>query len=462
MPTFIRTTLFSLAVVAVSSTARAAPVPSPADYVSREEYEKLLHEQEELRAEIDAMKRERAVASPATLPTEPATSATPATPSLAPESAPWAKQADLDDANESVRQLKEDVARYHTADSRFTLVGDAALSYSSLKGSPSTFSATISPLVLWQPSDLILIEAAADINIATDRSNNSGTTVDLKIGNASFLINDYLAVGGGLFVVPFGQFHNHFDPPWINEFPSDPLAFDAIAPDSEVGAFAKGAIPFTVADRGLKATYDFYVTNGPNLITNDAGQAGGLNFSDFTDLNGNKAVGGRLGFLPVSNLELGYSVQVSRPGAGRFGHVNALLEAIDLNWRQDVPALSGWIDLRGEYVWSHVGQINYDPHHTLGFGPVNFVNNREGGYVQVAYRPAYWRDPVLRNFEIASRYDFLNTPLQSPGGDHEHRLSLGLDYWITPSTVLETAYQFDRRHRSPSDSGLIIQLGLRF
>jgi hypothetical protein len=94
--------------------------------------------------------------------------------------------------------------------------------------------------------------------------------------------------GGGLFTVPFGQYHNHFDPPWIDKFPNDPLAFDAIAPVSEVGFFAKGAIPSGTT----RWTYDVYATNGPNLIASDPSAAGQLNFDDFTDLNNNKAAGG--------------------------------------------------------------------------------------------------------------------------------------------------------------------------
>jgi len=455
MNAVIPRTALSLALFSATAFAQVDPTtrPTPAggDYVTREDYDKLKREQDELRSELEAMKRERAGFVPAT--TAPAPLAGPG------HAPPSASQADLDAANESIREIKDDISRYHTADSRFTIVGDATFSYVSQKSSPSTFSTVISPLALWEPTDRILVEAAADISVATDDTNNSTTSVDLNIGNVSYLVNDYLAVGAGLFVVPFGQFHNHFDPPWINEFPDDPLAFDAIAPDSEVGAFAKGAVPLTVAGNGMKFTYDLYLANGPNLITNDTTAAGSLNFSDFTDLNNNKAIGGRIGFLPAPNMEFGYSLQTSKPGAGSFEHLSALLQAVDFNWRQDVDAFSGWIDLRGEYTLSHVGRATYDPPGAPG--PFTFTNNREGGYVQLGYRPAYVENHILRNFEFAARYDFLNTPLSSPGGDDEHRFALGVDYWITPQTVFETAYEFDRRKQNPSTSGLLIQLGLR-
>jgi hypothetical protein len=40
---------------------------------------------------------------------------------------------------------------------------------------------------------------------------------------------------------------------------------------------------------------------------------GQLNFDDFADVNNDKAVGGRIGFEPFTDLSMGYSVQLSRP-----------------------------------------------------------------------------------------------------------------------------------------------------
>jgi hypothetical protein len=463
----------------LSATARAQPAqatgpaapPATApsgDYVSREEYDRLKRDQEQMRRdaelmrqELDALRRDRAAARP------PATGVSaevvPATGPAAGGAAPPASQADLDAVNQAVQDIKDDLSRYHYTDSRFTLVGDAAFGYNAPHHGTSTFFAQISPLVLWRPADHLLIEAAADIGIGTDATGTSSTSFDLTIANASYLVNDYLAVGAGLFIVPFGQYHNHFDPPWIKEFPDDPLPFgdNPIAPNHEVGAFVKGAVPVTVAGRDLKFTYDFYVANGPQLVTNDSTSAGSLNFDDFSDLNNNKAVGGRLGFLPMPNLELGYSIQASDPSPAGFQRTHALLQAVDLNWRPDVDALQGWIDLRGEYVWSDVSRATFDPTHSQGFGPIDFGNHRDGGYVQLAYRPAYITSDFLRRLEFAVRYDFLNTPLQSPGGTHEHRFTLGVDYWVTPQAVLETAYEFDRRREGGHQDALLIQFGLR-
>ena len=173
-------------------------------------------------------------------------------------------------------------------------------------------------------------------------------------------MNDNLAVGAGLFVVPFGVFHNHFDPPWINKFPDEPLAFGegGIAPSSALGVFARGAAPLG----RTQITYDLYLSNGSNLITT-GDSAGQLNFDDFTDLNNNKAVGGRLGFRPFYNVELGYSIQWGESDPDGFQTVRSLLQGVDLNVRQ--PGLGGLFDFRAEWVWSDVQQATYE----LATGP---------------------------------------------------------------------------------------------
>jgi hypothetical protein len=442
----VRYFLSAAAITLASSQALLAQAPAtrPAagDYVSREEYDRLRREQDDMRRELEALKRERAAA---------------------PANAAGAGAADLDAVNKSIQEIRDDIARIRPGESTFTLLGDAAFGYTVARHTPSTFYASLAPLVLWKPAERILVEAAADIGVSTDPNGGSSTSFDLKIANASYLVNDYLAVGAGLFIVPFGQYHNHFDPPWINKFPDDPLPFGdgGIAPNSEVGVFVKGAIPIAVESLNSKLTYDIYATNGPNLNTADPAAAGSLSFDDFTDLNGNKAFGGRIGFLPVSNVEVGYSIQSSEPNPAGFKRVHALLQAVDLNWRQDIEPLYGRLDVRGEYVWSDISRTTFDPTGSLGFGPTSFNNKREGGYVQVGFRPIYVDHPFFRNVELVARYDFLNTPLNAPGGEHEHRFTIGADYWVTPQAVFKVAYEFDFRDKDPNQDALMVQFGLR-
>ncbi len=365
---------------------------------------------------------------------------------------------DMDDVDRRLKEATDAATRGLPGKESLLIAGDASVNFVVPRHGHSTFSAGVAPLILYRPTERLLFEAAADIGVNTDDTSSSSTSFDLTIADASFIVCDNLIVGGGLFVVPFGVYHNHFDPPWINKFPDDPLPFgDAnIAPGSEVGLFGRGAVPLG----STKLTYDAYLTNGPQLITNDPAAAGTLNFDDFTDFNNNKAVGGRIGFLPFPNVELGYSAQYSKPGANGFGQVHALLQAVDVNWRQEAPALLGAFDVRGEWVYTDVSSATYDPGGAAGFGPVSFGNYRSGGYAQLCYRPTLVNNKIIRNIELVSRFDYVQTPLNSPGGEREHRVIFGVDYWLAPNAVFKVAYEIDNKTVGDSQNALLVQLGI--
>ncbi len=436
-----------LVILGASALARAQEPPTT--QVTNEQFQQLLRQQDQMRREIEQLKAERAAQSPQT---QPAVQAPPVAPPAGPT------QEDMDDIDRQIRLIRQQVHSALPGAEHFLLLGDAAVGFVNQKKTNSTFFAGVAPLFLWQPTDRLLFEAAMDIGIDTDTDNNSSTSVDLTIADASYIVNDYLIVGGGLFVTPFGQYHNHFDPPWINKLPDDPLVFSdgGLAPGSQVGIFGRGAVPIGPT----KLVYDAYVTNGPNLITKDPGAAGSLNFSDFTDLNNGKAVGGRLGFLPVPNLEVGYSIQFAQTSPNGFHKVYALMQAADANWVQEVRPLGGVITARGEWVWSNVEKTTYDPTGALGFGPLNFGNYRHGGYGLLAYRPSLVDNKYVRNLEFVFRYDTLHSPLGAPGGDHEQRYAFGIDYWLTPSAVMKVAYEIDDKKVGPDQDAFFVQFGI--
>ena len=418
-----------IAIVAPKLLAEAPP-PTSQPAVTREEYERLRQEVEEL--------RRHAASAPA---------------------AEHDGAAHSDDLEQQLQELRDQVHSALPGTEHLLIAGDAAVGFVNRPKSNSTFTAGVSPLFLWEPTDRLLFEAAFDVGIATDADANSSTSFDLTIADASFIVNDYLIVGGGLFVLPFGQYHNHFDPPWINKLPDDPLVFSdgGIAPGSEVGIFGRGAVPLG----SMKLTYDGYLTNGPNLITKDPAAAGSLNFKDFTDLNNGKALGGRIALLPVPNLEFGYSIEYAQVSPSSFGHdVYATLQAADFNWVQEIRPIAGVLTLRGDWVWSDVSRTTYDRNRTLGFGPISFSNYRDGGYALIAYRPTLLPNRYLKNVEFVFRYDMQRTPLSSPGGEHEQRYEFGIDYWLTPSAVLKVAYEIDDRKVGPNQDAFYVQFGI--
>ena len=258
------------------------------------------------------------------------------------------------------------------------------------------------------------------------------------------------------FAVPFGRYHTHFDASWINKLPDDPLAFGdrALGPSSETGIFLGGAAPIDTT----KVEYNLYVANGPNLIVNDPGAAGSLNFDDFTDLNGDKAIGGRIGFLPVTTVDVGYSAQFSEAAPENFDeHVNVLLQAVDAQYKDELDAIGGTLEVRAEWIWSRVDKTTYDPDGSLGFGPIRFSNDRNGGYVMVAYRPTKSSNKIVKNLEFVARYDHVQVSESAPGGGNEDRYTFGVDYWVKPNVVLKVAYQFDDVEVGSDADALMLQ-----
>jgi len=424
--------LFSIFVVALLllSPARGQDTASTQP-VSREEFDQLKKDNAEMKQELNDLKKQQ---------TDQASNA----------------DQDAQDYDKQLKDLHDQVNKDHPGLESLVIAGDANFGFETQRRNNSTFFADMSPLILWQPTDShILIETAFDLGIGGADINSETTTVTLNLADISYDLCDYCTVGGGLFAVPFGQYHNHFDPPWVNKFVDDPLAFDAIAPVSEVGFFAKGAIPSGTT----KWTYDVYVANGPNLITDDPNAAGQLNFNDYTDLNNNKAVGGRIGFLPFPDMETGYSVQYSKPNPSGFPTAYAFMQAADFHWKPVVKALSGQFDLSAEWIWSNVSAATYDPTGALGFGPITYGEYQQGGYASLTYRPIELDNKILRNLEYCARYDSLQSPLNLPGGERESRWTLGLDYWLTSYCVLKADYEIDQKKVGINQNAFIFQIG---
>lgn len=411
----------------------APPPPNPSGYVTREEYDKLKSQMDSVVQQMAEMKQKQTVSQ---------------------------EEVDrtIEEIEKDIHNNQRAVDQLHLGTNRFMLAGDGSFGFTSQRENNSTFSASFAPLFLYELDKNILFEGALDISGATDDTNNSSTTTDLTLANLTYTVDNNLYVGGGLFAVPFGRYHPHFDPSWINPLPDDPLAFGdrSIAPGSETGFFLGGA----VAIQKTQLEYNAYVSNGPNLIVNNSDSAGSLNFDDYTDLNNGKAVGGRLGFLPIPSIDVGYSIQYSNPTPQGFDHdIHALLQAVDGQYKQELAPIVGTLDVQAEWVWSAVDQATYDPTGSQGFGPISFNNNRNGGFVMVAYRPTLVGNKVLKNVEVVVRYDAVNVSKHAPGGGDEDRWTFGLDYWITPSVVLKTAYQVDAKQIGSNQNTFFLQCG---
>jgi hypothetical protein len=413
--------------------------PRSSDYVSRTEYDKLKAEHEAMKQELDALKAtvKQLTAAP---PPAPA-------PGKAVSEGKQVVAAPPEAATEELRQevetLKTKVKETFPGTTKFLLAGYGTAGFTARSGEDPFFDAAFNAIFLWKLTDRLFFEGEMELEF-----EDEATDLNLEIAQASYLLNDYMTIGVGRFLNPTNFFVERQHMNWVNKLPDKPLAvYDGLFPESEMGAQLRGVVPIGPT----KLEYVGFVANAPGLITesDDFSEIGMLDFDNDANFGGHVAVGGHVGFIPIPQLEVGYGIQRSKVGP-RDHAVENVLQSADFNYVRDSTLLKGLINFRAQWVWSHVGHVVYDPDGEQGFGPLSFNNNRNGGYVQMAYRPTHIDNDIIKNLEGVVRYDRLNQ-LHTPIGFDEQRWTFGLNYWLTPSTVIKAAYEFDDKNGGARD-----------
>src|SRR6266480_237999 len=424
--------LFSPAAAMAQDTA---PSPSSSDYVSRDEYDKLKTEHEAMKQELDALKatvqQMTARAAPAPAEAVPGKAVSEGKQVVAP--AP--SEAATEELRQEVETLKTQVKETFPGTTKFLLAGYGTAGFTARSGEDPFFDAAFNAIFLFKMTDRLFVEGELEFEF-----EDNETTTNLEIAQISYLLNDYMTIGVGRFLNPTNFFVERQHMNWVNKLPDKPLAvYDGLLPESEMGGQLRGVIPIGPT----KLEYAAFVANAPGLITesDDFSEIGTLDFDNDSNFGGHVAVGGHVGFIPIPQIEVGYGIQRSKVGP-RDQAVEAVLQSADFNFVTDSAFLRGLITARAQWVWSHVGRFVFDPDGEQGFGPLEFNNNRNGGYVELAYRPTHIDNDYIKNFEGVFRYDRLNQ-LHTPVGFDEQRWTLGLNYWVTPSAVVKLAYEFD-------------------
>jgi len=439
------------AFLTIASPPGRAQEPTTDGYVTRKEYDELKAQLLAIKKELDALKQQRAIA-PKRESSESQALAT--TAKQGKSEGQTVADAHKQVASEAPLPLVQPEGLFGTT--KFLLAGWADGMFEARNGQVSTFSASFDPIFLWQLTPKILFDSRLEID-----PSGGGTNVNLVNAQISYLLSDYLALGVGEFFSPSNVFVERFEPQWINKLPDRPLAiYHGILPNISVGAQARGGFPIG----STRVDYAFYVSNGPVLNTFDARRAGTLDFNSYTDNNDNKAVGGRVGFLPIPGVEVGYGFETSKPGfqGTIFSRVQALVQSVDLEVSRDSYLLKGRINMFAQYAWSHVDHAVYDPDGSLGFGPLRFTSKQDGGYAELAYRPTKLDNDFLRNLEMIVRWDHLSRDPSGLGDPEETRWTLGLNYWLSPSTVLKAAYEWNQPNGEPNRNALLIQTAIGF
>lgn len=430
-----------LAVLAAAILSLAAFSAKAEDYVTKDEFEKFKQEFEKYKAANSQLNLQNE-----NLKAKNADLAKTVEDLKEGKTRPMSSALDSLMTQDSGAASKDDFDKVRSGTTKFLLSGWADAGYEDRHGRNSTFTSSFHPEFIWKLNDQISFDS------------------DFEAAEINYHFHDLVTFQAGRFHTQFDQFNSRLYPTWINKMPDRPLVFsedNPLVPFTSLGANLSGGF-----DAGpAKFNWAAYVTNGPQLNTFSPSDFGSLEFDNSTDNNRDKALGGRLGFLPVPELELGASLQYARVGAQRSPQTRALsmLTGADLSYNKIFDPLKGAIDIRAEWVWSKVGNAVY----SIGGDDVPFNNNRRnGGYAQIAYRPVQIDQKWVKNLELAYRFEHLenpaftaSTPVEArPTRGERTRNTIGLNYWLGPSTVLKFAYEQDSRE----DNSLLIQFAIGF
>ncbi len=324
------------------------------------------------------------------------------------------------------------------------IAGDVNFQFQNVEGKASTFYADSSPMIQVRVDKNIFINTAFDFY--TQAGAAGGSAADIGAANINYELNNYMTLGGGLISSPIGGIVGVYNPaPW-NRWLVDGSLEGALLPGNELGVWTRGGLP--APDNMGYFTYFLFVSNGPALATTNDVNGNPYNNLAFGNWNpaaqNGKTVGGRFSYLPIPNIEIGYSFEWARPSAdGSTNTVNSLIDAVDFNSYYVNKKIDGLFRFRGGWTWDQVGQgktlINGDNTFALG-GMSN------GGQLEIAYQPSLCGIKYLDKMMAAFRYDRIDGPASanfSKGAAHEQRWSVGLDYWLHSNAVLKFEYEFD-------------------
>ncbi len=339
----------------------------------------------------------------------------------------------------------------------FALGGAAVVTFQDREDVDSTFGVGIAPTLLWRPTDRLLLEAEIAFGLTA-----ADTFVELDYAQVSYLLNDYMTITGGKFLTPFNTFWERWHPSWINKSATIPLMYErGLIGPTGLGVQVRGGFPLGKT----KLNYAAYYVNGPDFENTSFGTAGHLGFENFRDNNNDKSFGGRVGFLPIPELELGYSFLTGRVGdsGSRFSGVDTFIHGIDLSYAREIEAIKGRLDLRAEAIWVDTDRAVF----TGPFDPFTFDNKRSGWFVQAAYRPTlsdftFWDGIELKNTEFVLRYEQVRESGPGTRGADHSRLTLGIDYWVRPNIVWKVAYSHDNVSGDDDEDGVFMQFAVGF
>ncbi len=346
-----------------------------------------------------------------------------------------------------------------SSDSVVDMSGYAAVNYSDTESKGGAFdNVVVAPILHYNYKDLVMLETEFELINSADGS----TEVALEYATIDLFLNDYVTLVAGQFISPIGQFRQNVHPSWINKLPTAPAGFGhgGAAPLTETGFQLRGGFP--VGE--MRGNYAVYVGNGP--VLHSEVEDGELAVEDIeaegrtSDADGNKVFGGRIGFLPISGLEVGLSLASGKAQVIEVEGTDAEIESSG-DFDYDVFGADfryGWnnLDLRGEYIQTEIGKLG---------GTVNLSDNSsfteaEVGKWKTWYLQAAYKVPKTA-FETVIRIGDLETPHSS---QNLSQTTLGVNYLFSSNVIAKLAYEmndYDSSGRDNEDT-ILAQLAYGF
>ena len=327
--------------------------------------------------------------------------------------------------------------------SKFLISGYTNITAQFSKEESSFSNISLVPILLWKPHEKILVEAELETEL-----EGSETNIELGYADVSFFLNKYLTVRTGKFISPFGIFQDRLHPSWINKLPTFPVGTGedelGVGPTSEIGIDFRSGVPLGSS----KMNYSVYVANGAQLITDPAQpeKQGTLIYGNAEAISKKLSVGGRVGFLPLSNssLEVGFSYRNGNVGDKNsvYKTVGAQMYALDLTYVKQLDFIKGLFDVKAQYNKVNVDNAQYtDPDDPTGATLYTFDNKRNSLFAQAAYRPSMAQNKFLKKTELVFRYAGFNPPEGAKELEEIKQYTYGINYWFTWRTAFKAAYQ---------------------
>ena len=238
---------------------------------------------------------------------------------------------------------------------------------------------------------------------------HGGDDMGVRYGIIDYKIADPVILRMGKFLVPMGRFNEYLSPEYANKLPDRPYCLWQIVPIvwAETGVQLRGEFELPSKQ---SMSYAFYIVNGLEQSAGEGGSIRSMRQNNRDSNNSSKAYGGRIGFMPFEELEVGVSYYT---GAYTTDG-NQDLSIMDFHAEYQKKELT----LRGEYVRANQETSGSDL-------------DKNGFYAEAAYRINSHYEPVIR-------YD--QTDLDDGSGHDIKRSTIGLVYY--PEPVLHPMFNF--------------------